>query len=176
MATNGLGVGKGHLSMSGKSGHRSWGKIKKQPTKTVSYQASFIGPDLRRHYAPTTFSSKMNAEAWLARERDYKERCGINGETWKPPVERKLGAESRSATAVAVRQDRHRPTETGRTHAHRIRSQVVATHRTETWQVGRARSDHHGGSGVVRRFGPEAGNAQRPRLRHSQHDLQYRCS
>jgi integrase len=74
--------------MSGKRGYRSWGKIKKQPTKAVSYQASFIGPDLRRHYAPTTFSSKMNAEAWLARERDYKERCGINGETWKPPKER----------------------------------------------------------------------------------------
>lgn len=32
----------------------------------------------------------MNAEAWLARERDYKERCAINGETWKPPAERKL--------------------------------------------------------------------------------------
>jgi integrase len=74
--------------MSGKKGHRSWGKIKKQPTKQVSYQASFIGPDQRRHYA--IFASKMNAEAWLARERDYKERCGINGETWKPPAERKL--------------------------------------------------------------------------------------
>ena len=74
--------------MSGKTGHRSWGKIKKQPTKQTSYQASFIGPDQRRHY--TVFASKMNAEAWLARERDYKERCGINGETWKPPAERKL--------------------------------------------------------------------------------------
>jgi hypothetical protein len=76
------------FAMSGKKGHRSWGKIKKQPTKQVSYQASFIGPDQRRHY--TVFASKMNAEAWLARERDYKERCGINGETWKPPAERKL--------------------------------------------------------------------------------------
>lgn len=74
--------------MSGKTGHRSWGKIKKQPTKTASYQASFIGPDLRRHYAPTIFATKMNAEAWLARERDYKERCAINGETWKSPKER----------------------------------------------------------------------------------------
>ena len=74
--------------MSGKTGHRSWGKIKKQPTKTTSYQASFIGPGQRRHY--TVFASKMNAEAWLARERDYKERCAINGETWKPPAERKL--------------------------------------------------------------------------------------
>ena len=136
--------------MSGKRGYRSWGKIKKQPTKTVSYQASFIGPDLRRHYAPTTFSSKMNAEAWLARERDYKERCGINGETWKPPRERATRKRPKCC-CVAVRQDRDRPTETRRTHAHRIRSQVVATHRTETGQVGGARSDHHGGSGLVRR-------------------------
>lgn len=74
--------------MSGKAGHRSWGKIKKQPTKQPSYQASFIGPDQRRHYAPTTFGTKMNAEAWLVRERDYKERCDVNGETWKPPKER----------------------------------------------------------------------------------------
>ena len=55
-----------------------------------SYQASFIGPDLRRHYAPIIFSSKMNAERWLSKERDYKERCEAAGETWKPPAERKL--------------------------------------------------------------------------------------
>lgn len=70
------------------SGHRSWGKIKKQPTKTPSYQASFIGPDQRRYYAPVIFGTKMNAEGWLSRERDYKERCAVNGETWKTPAER----------------------------------------------------------------------------------------
>jgi integrase len=32
----------------------------------------------------------MNAERWLSKERDYKERCEATGETWKPPAERKL--------------------------------------------------------------------------------------
>ncbi|KAA1430707.1 site-specific integrase, partial [Mycolicibacter arupensis] len=73
-----------------KKGHRAWGHIKKQPTKTPSHQASFIGPDLRRHYAPHTFSSKMNAEAWLVRERDYRDKCAGNGERWKPPAERAI--------------------------------------------------------------------------------------
>ncbi|ASW94667.1 tyrosine-type recombinase/integrase [Mycobacterium intracellulare] len=74
--------------MSGKSGHRAWGHIKRQRTKQASYQASFIGPDLRRHYAPHTFSSRMNAEAWLVRERDYRDRCSSSGDKWKPPAER----------------------------------------------------------------------------------------
>jgi integrase len=30
----------------------------------------------------------MNAERWLVRERDYKEKCAATGETWKPPKER----------------------------------------------------------------------------------------
>jgi integrase len=74
--------------MSGKPGHRAWGHIKRQRTKTASYQASFVGPDLRRHYAPHTFSSRMNAEAWLVRERDYRDKCAGHGEQWKPPAER----------------------------------------------------------------------------------------
>ncbi len=74
--------------MAGTRGHRAWGNIKKQRTKTPSYQASYIGPDQRRHYAPTVFTARMNAERWLARERDYKERCIATGETWKPPSER----------------------------------------------------------------------------------------
>ena len=74
--------------MSGKRGHRSWGNIKKQPTKVASYQASFIGPDKRRHYAPVIFTSKMNAERWLVREKDIIEACAGNGAAWKPPSER----------------------------------------------------------------------------------------
>jgi hypothetical protein len=34
------------------------------------------------------FGSRMNAEAWLAKERDYKERCVVSGERWKSPQER----------------------------------------------------------------------------------------
>jgi hypothetical protein len=74
--------------VSGKGGHRAWGHIKRQRTKQASYQASFIGPDLRRHYAPHTFSARMNAEAWLVRERDYRDKCAGNGHQWKPPSER----------------------------------------------------------------------------------------
>ncbi|GLP83602.1 hypothetical protein [Mycobacterium antarcticum] len=31
---------------------------------------SYIGPDLKRHYAPTTFTAKMDAEAWLRTNAD----------------------------------------------------------------------------------------------------------
>lgn len=66
----------------------SWGKIKKQATKTPSYQASFIGPDGRRHYAPHTFASTTFAQGWLAQERAYRDRCTLTGERWKAPSER----------------------------------------------------------------------------------------
>jgi hypothetical protein len=74
--------------MSGTGGHRAWGHIKKQRINRPSYQESFIGPDQRRHYAPHTFSARMNAEAWLVRERDYRDKCAGNGQKWKPPAER----------------------------------------------------------------------------------------
>jgi integrase len=74
--------------MSGKKGHRAWGSIKRQRTKRVSYQASFVGPDLRRHYAPHTFTDKMNAEAWLLREKNYRDQCLATGERWRNVVER----------------------------------------------------------------------------------------
>ncbi len=75
--------------MAGKKNPREWGSIRKQGTKSARYQASFIGPDLRRHFAPTTFDSKMMAERWLAREQDYKQRCAANDESWQPPSTRK---------------------------------------------------------------------------------------
>lgn len=84
--------------MSGTKGHRAWGNIKRQNTRVPSYQASFIGPDQRRHYAPTVFGAKMNAERWLARERDYKERCVATGETWKPPSERAVEKKAKVLT------------------------------------------------------------------------------
>ncbi len=48
-------------------GKRSFGAIRKLPSKR--YQASYIGPDLARHNAPGTFTSKADAEAWVALER-----------------------------------------------------------------------------------------------------------
>jgi integrase len=84
--------------MAGTKGHRAWGNIKKQRTKVPSYQASFIGPDQRRHYAPTVFTAKMNAERWLSRERDYKERCTAIGEMWKPPSARAVEKKAKVLT------------------------------------------------------------------------------
>src|SRR6516165_2914305 len=53
--------------MAGKKGHRSWGRIRRLPSKR--YQANYVGPDLVRHNAPSTFTTKMDAEAWLQAER-----------------------------------------------------------------------------------------------------------
>nr|WP_234712799.1 site-specific integrase [Mycolicibacterium komanii]CRL70333.1 phage integrase family protein [Mycolicibacterium komanii] len=73
-----------------------WGKIKKQPTKTPSFQASYMGVDGRRHYAPHTFASKTFAQGWLAQERAYKERCTLSGERWKSPGERAIQKQAES--------------------------------------------------------------------------------
>ena len=51
--------------MAGKKGHRGWGRIRRLPSKR--FQANYVGPDLVRHNAPTTFTTKMDAEAFLAR-------------------------------------------------------------------------------------------------------------
>jgi integrase len=53
--------------VSGTKNHRGWGWIRKRASGR--YQASYIGPDGKRHFAPVTFQTKMKAEAWLARER-----------------------------------------------------------------------------------------------------------
>jgi hypothetical protein len=57
---------------------RSWGKIKRLPSGR--YRADYSGPDLCRHAAPVTFTSRMDAEAWLAAERRAIER-----DEWMPP-------------------------------------------------------------------------------------------
>lgn len=84
--------------MAGTKGHRAWGNIKRQKTRVPSYQASYIGPDLRRYYAPLRFTSRMNAERWLAKEREYKEDCLLSGETWKSPQERSTEKKAKALT------------------------------------------------------------------------------
>ena len=59
--------------MVGKKGHRGWGKIR-QLHPSRRYQASYVGPDLVRHNAPSTFTAKMDAEGWLVNERRAIER------------------------------------------------------------------------------------------------------
>jgi integrase len=65
--------------MGGKSGHRSWGWLRKLPSGR--WHASYIWPpELDRHNAPITYVSKMDAEAWLASERRLIEQG-----TWTAP-------------------------------------------------------------------------------------------
>lgn len=72
--------------MSGIKNHRGWGWIRKRGSGR--YQASYLGPDGQRHYAPVTFDDKMDAEQWLAKERNLIKDSVLNGETWRSPAER----------------------------------------------------------------------------------------
>ncbi len=57
---------------------RAFGAIRKLPSGR--YQASYNGPDAVRHVAPHTFAAKMDADAWLNRQRVAAEEG-----TWAPP-------------------------------------------------------------------------------------------
>lgn len=61
---------------------RGWGKIRTIGSGRL--QASYISPiDDNRHYAPTTYDNRMDAEAWLTAERRL-----IEMEMWTPPADR----------------------------------------------------------------------------------------
>jgi len=72
------------------SERRSFGQLRRLPSKR--WQAFYTGPDVALHYAPSTFETKMDAEAWLVDER----RIIAKG-AWLPPTARKQG-HSRSIT------------------------------------------------------------------------------
>ena len=61
--------------MPGKRNHRGFGHLRKLPSKR--WQASYVGPDLARHTGPTTFTTKIDAEAWLATQQ-----AAIAADTW----------------------------------------------------------------------------------------------
>ena len=82
--------------MTAKSAHRRWGHIRK--LDSGRFQASFIGPDLRRYNGPRPFDSKMLAEGWLAREREIIQLCRLQRHEWVSPVERKARAAVRGET------------------------------------------------------------------------------
>ncbi len=67
--------------MAGKSGHRGFGYVRRLPSRR--FQASYVGPDLVRHAAPSTFATKGDAEAWLVAERAL-----MSGAQWSPPAGR----------------------------------------------------------------------------------------
>ncbi|MCH9732265.1 MAG: site-specific integrase [Actinomycetia bacterium] len=71
---------------------RSWGWLYRLPSK--KWRASYVGPDGARHNAPTTYSAKIDGEAWLAAERR-----AIEVGTWTPPA---LRTDARTARAVTV--------------------------------------------------------------------------
>jgi integrase len=60
---------------------RSFGQLRRLPSKR--WQAFYTGPDTALHYAPSTFDTKMDAEAWLVDER----RIVASG-AWVAPTER----------------------------------------------------------------------------------------
>jgi integrase len=57
---------------------RIFGTIEKLPSGR--YRAKYVGPDKRRHKAPTTFIRKGDASGWLATEE-----AKIIANLWKPP-------------------------------------------------------------------------------------------
>ncbi|OBE98984.1 site-specific integrase [Mycobacterium sp. 852002-10029_SCH5224772] len=77
--------------MVGKKGRRGWGWIRRLPSKR--YQASYVGDDLQRHTAPTTFTARMDAEHWLAKERRLIER-----DEWTPPATRAAAKHAKATT------------------------------------------------------------------------------
>ncbi|MGV0645653.1 hypothetical protein ABQE44_19870 [Mycolicibacterium sp. XJ2546] len=77
--------------MGGRFNRRGWGWIRKLPSGR--WQASYVGPDLRRHNAHTTFGAKIDAEAWVAAERRLMER-----DEWTPPAQRRAARRGEELT------------------------------------------------------------------------------
>ena len=71
---------------------RRFGRIR--TLRSGRYQASYTGPDLEDHYAPTTFETKGDAAEWLDRE----ERL-IDRDEWTAP---KLRHQTKYAKGVTV--------------------------------------------------------------------------
>jgi integrase len=77
----------------GKQGRRGWGRIRKLPSRR--WQANYVGPDLVRHNAPSTYGAKMDAERWLSDERRLIERDG-----WTPPAQRSVVKRAKGLTVA----------------------------------------------------------------------------
>lgn len=73
--------------MTNKETRRGFGWIRLLPSK--KYQASYVGPDMARHSAVSTFATKRAAEKWLAAEQVL-----ISTDCWTPPKFRRALAEA----------------------------------------------------------------------------------
>lgn len=76
------------------AGKRAFGQITRLPSKR--YRARYTGPDTGLHNAPSTFETRMDAEAWLVDERRL-----IAAGTWTAPAHR--GAATAAAVVIAAR-------------------------------------------------------------------------
>lgn len=65
--------------MARKAAKRSFGSVRQ--LRSGNYQARYTGPDTVRHTSPVTYTSKMDAEAWLVDERRK-----ISSGTWTAPA------------------------------------------------------------------------------------------
>jgi integrase len=66
---------------------RQFGYIRRLPSKR--YQASYVGPDMRRHAAGHAFEAKLDAEAWLVAERRI-----VDSGSWIAPSMRAAAVEA----------------------------------------------------------------------------------
>ena len=69
---------------------RDFGFIRRLPSGR--YQASFVGPDLRRHNGPVTFESRDLAVMWLAGEKKKVDAAIADDADWVSPTEQKAKA------------------------------------------------------------------------------------
>ena len=75
--------------------HRAFGTLRRLPSR--KYQASYVGPDGVRQYAPATFVAKVDAEGWLAAERRL-----VEGGAWTSPAARRAEREAADLVRAAA--------------------------------------------------------------------------
>ena len=74
---------------------RDFGTIRRLPSGR--YQATYIGPDLGRHKAPSTFEKRDLAVVWLRNEQRMIEDAVADEVRWVSPAERLAASRSPSA-------------------------------------------------------------------------------
>jgi len=77
----------------------TWGRVRKLPSGR--YQASYEGPDLKVHAAPSTFQALDDARAWLRHERRLVEADQTGGTPWLAPKARRAAEDDAAAQAAA---------------------------------------------------------------------------
>jgi integrase len=74
---------------------RGFGQMRRLPSRR--WQGFYTGPDTALHYAPSTFETKGDAEAWLTDERRL-----IAADAWTPPKLRRALAEANKPATFTV--------------------------------------------------------------------------